>query len=62
MLKEYAVYKGEELLAIGTIEECAKMLNVKPKTVYFYTTNTYKRRLEMRKNPDNCRIAISLDD
>lgn len=28
--KEYAIYKGDTLLCIGTAEECAEHLNVKP--------------------------------
>ncbi|PED63993.1 hypothetical protein [Priestia megaterium] len=59
--KEYAVYKGEQLLAVGTAMECAEELNVKPETIHFYTTPTYKRRLKKRKNPSNCRIAVKLD-
>ena len=59
--KEYAVYKGEQLLAVGTATECAEELNVKPETIHFYTTPTYMRRLMKRKNPSNCRIAVKLD-
>lgn len=43
-MKEYALYKGEECLAIGTLSEIAKQMNVKEKTIYFYTTPAYKRR------------------
>ena len=42
--KEYAVYKGEEILVIGTLEECAAYLKVKPDTVLFYRYPAYKRR------------------
>ena len=34
-MKEYALYKGEECLAIGTIKEIAKKMNVKERTIYF---------------------------
>lgn len=44
MKKEYALYKGEDCLAIGTIKEIAKQKNVKERTIYFYTTPTYKKR------------------
>ena len=43
--REYAIYHGEEFIDIGTIEELAIKLNVKPKTIYFYSTPTYKRRV-----------------
>ena len=49
-MKEYALYKGEECLAIGTIKEIAKKMNVKEKTIYFYTMPTYKRRCRKSKN------------
>ncbi len=42
--KEYAVYKGEELLVIGTLKECAEYLKVKPSTVLFYKYPAHKRR------------------
>lgn len=47
--KEYAVYKGEQFLCIGTAEECAEELGVKPETIKFYTFPTYQRRLAKRK-------------
>lgn len=42
--KEYAVYKGEEILVIGTLEECAAYLKVKPDTVLFYKSPAHKAR------------------
>lgn len=56
---EYAVYKGDELLAIGTKEECAEQLGVKPETILFYSYQSYQRRVEQ---PKNRRIAIRLED
>jgi hypothetical protein len=52
-----AVYKGDDLLCIGTIGECAKTLSVQPRTIYFYTTAAYKRKLGRRKNSRSARIA-----
>lgn len=57
-MKEYALYKGEECLAIGTIKEIAKQLKVKERTIYFYTTPTYKKRVKAGKNR---REVITLD-
>jgi len=48
--KEYALYKGDECLAIGTIEEIAEQVGVKYRTIHFYTTPTYKRRVKKGKN------------
>lgn len=43
-MKVYAVYKGEDILTIGTVEEIAKILGIKPESVLFYNSNTYKKR------------------
>jgi hypothetical protein len=59
---EYAVYKGEIILVIGTDKECAAQLGVKPETVRFYASSKYLSRLEKRKNPKNYVIAVKLDD
>ena len=56
---EYAVYKGDTLLAIGTKEECAEQLSVKSETILFYTSASYQNRV---KQPKNRRIAIRLED
>lgn len=58
---EYAIYKGERLLAMGTAAHCADILGVKPETVTYYTTGAYERKLANRKNPANCRVGIRLD-
>ena len=59
---EYAVYKGENLIAMGTANECAKVMGVKPDTVKYYVTNAYKRKLAKRKYPEKCITAVKLED
>jgi len=49
-MKEYALYKGEDCLAIGTIKEIAEQMNVKYKTIYFYTMPAYKKKCKKSKN------------
>ncbi|MEB4819769.1 hypothetical protein [Bacillus thuringiensis] len=49
-LKEYVVYKGESLLCIGTIQECADCMDVLPAKVRFYTRTAYQRIIANRKN------------
>lgn len=44
MKKQYAVYRGDDLLAIGTAEEIAEKLGIKKETVYFYASPSYKKR------------------
>jgi hypothetical protein len=46
----YAMYKGEECLGIGTLWELEKTLKISRKTLYFYSTPTYKKRVKKSKN------------
>lgn len=59
---EVMIMKGTEVLAEGTIDECAEKLGVGRKTIKFYLTPAYQRRLAKRKNLDNSRMAVRLDD
>lgn len=43
-VKEYALYKGDELLAMGTKREIAEQLGVSDSTVGYYGTPVYARR------------------
>ena len=42
--KQYALYRGDDLIMIGTLAEIAKKLGVDEKTVRFYGTPAYYRR------------------
>lgn len=53
--KEYALYKGEELIAMGTKREIAEQLGVSPSTVGYYGTPVYARRTS-----DNGRRLVKL--
>lgn len=55
--KIYALYKGEELLAEGTIIQIAYKMNVKIRTIQFYKTPTYKKRC---KNSFNRKELVEL--
>ena len=46
---EYAMYKGDELLAFGTREEICKQMNIKEQTFRVYRSNAYKERIANRK-------------
>lgn len=56
-LKQYAVYKGEDLIAMGTAPECGKQLGVVAQTIYAYASITQENQ-----NNGNRRIAIELED
>lgn len=56
-----AVYKGEELLAIGTLVELMYELNLTKGTLRYYTTPAHQRRIDKR-NSKNSVVAFWLDD
>ena len=55
---EIAVYRGEEVLCMGTLNECAKKLKVKPGTLYFYLMPSYARRVAKRKRTSGNTIVV----
>ena len=57
-LKEYAVFKGEEMLAMGTYKEICEKLNISYQTFRYYGTNTYKKRTK----EENARRLVCLND
>lgn len=59
-MKEYALYKGEELLGIGTPYQLAEQLNVKIETIKYYGTEAYKKKLSKRKKSNNPRELVVL--
>ncbi|MDT3497608.1 hypothetical protein NLU03_25515 [Bacillus toyonensis] len=60
-LKEYAIYKGESLICIGTVQECAQHLGVIPKTILFYKIPAYRKRVASRKKARNYLTVTALD-
>lgn len=56
-MKEYALYKGEECLAIGTLLQISIKMKIKYKTIKFYKTPAYKRRC---KNSFNRRTLVEI--
>lgn len=59
-MKEYALYKGDEILQIGTISEIAEKQKVKEKTVKFYKTRAYEKRIQNRKSK-KAKILIEIE-
>lgn len=58
--KIFAIYKKDELIAMGTADEVAKILKIKQDTVYFYASPANLRREKSRKKEcSGKRIAIS---
>ena len=45
-LVEYALYKGDEFIDIGTKDYLAKKINVSEKTITFYSSHAHLRRIK----------------
>ena len=58
-VKEWALYKGEELLSIGTIREIAEEMDLMPTTVEKLRKPSYIKTL---KESHNAKILVALDD
>ncbi|ALC92076.1 hypothetical protein AM500_21485 [Bacillus sp. FJAT-18017] len=58
--REFALYKGDTFICIGTAKELANRLDVQVRTISYYATNAYKRRLEKRQTV-NPIICVDLD-
>ena len=56
---EYALYKGDELVMIGTVDELAKHEGVEEDTIRFYSYPTYLKRV---KEGSNRKVVVKLDD
>lgn len=59
-MNEYALYKGDEFICLGTIKEIAEYEGVREDTIRFYGTRTYREKLSNRKTR-NPRILIKID-
>lgn len=55
---QYAIYKGDDFLFMGTKKECAEYFNVKENTILHWATPTYLKHL---KDNNNMMIAIRVD-
>lgn len=56
-MKEYALYKGDKFIDIGTKEYLAKLLNVRKETIEFYASPT-----QLKRNKGNCYVVMRIDD
>ena len=62
-MTEYAVYRSDELLVVGTARECADFMGWKnSKTTQYYTSPAYQRKVAKRKNARNYITVTKLED
>jgi len=55
---EVAVYKGDDMVCMGSIYDCAMRIGVQPRTLYWYLMPTYQKRLAKRKSTKNARMVV----
>lgn len=60
MAWEYAMYKKDECLAIGTAKEICEKMGISMATFRFYRTNHYKKIVE-NSRLKNRKIIIRID-
>lgn len=59
-LADYAVYRGEEFITLGTAKECAEFMGwSKPKNTQFFASPTYQKRV---KADGNGLVVIKLEE
>lgn len=58
---EVAMYKGDEFLYAGTIQEIAKRRKVRPETIRYYLSQAYANKVAKRKRSKNPIHVIRLD-
>lgn len=61
-MTEYALYKGDEIIGIGTAKELAEKLGIKPETIRWYATPSQKKRVAAAADPENQMIAVKIDE
>jgi len=62
MNADNAMYKGDDFLCIGTLDELAEFRGVQRETIYWYTMPTYHRRIAKRKNARNYITVEKLEE
>lgn len=61
MTAEYALYKGDNFLDIGTIKELSKRYNISVKTLRWYSTPCYKNKIKNKKNIKSY-VVVRIED
>lgn len=59
--KEYALYKGDKFIDLGTAKELAKKLDVDERTIQYYATPAHLKRCQKFNGNNNYLIVVKLD-
>lgn len=55
----YALYKGDDFLMIGTADEIAQKEGVKRKTVLYWASPAYKKKIG---KSEKCKVVIRVEE
>jgi hypothetical protein len=58
----FAVYRGDEFLAHGPIWVLSWLFNIKENSLRLLATQSYRKKAERSKNPDEWLIAIKVEE
>lgn len=61
-LNIYALYKGENFIDMGNINELSKRLNIKKTTLYFYMTPAHKKRGDIHNHYSGYKVLVKVND
>jgi len=62
-MKEFAFYKGDKFLGLGTMPEIAQRLDIKVKTIRYYRTTAYRKKINEGKiKYEKARFVVDLDE
>lgn len=67
-VREYVLYKGDDVIGQGNMEELAELIGVKPKTIRYYASPVNLKRIEKvrqnikRKGAIKHYVAVKVDD
>lgn len=56
---EYALYRGDEFLDLGTVKYLAEKLNIQEGTIRLFATPSYRKKTEKSESP---MIVIRIED
>ena len=56
--QEYALYKGDKFIDLGTVTELARRNGLSKSTIMFYSSPAYIKRI---KKKDKCYIVIKIE-
>ena len=62
MAVQYVLYKGEEVLGVGTADELSRRLGLHPQTIRSYSSPSHMRRIDESADPESRIVAVKVKD